>query len=882
MNPLKSFHILPVLCLLALSFSPARAQSAGQTKAAAKAQGTPARAETNAASLPASDNILYQFPASTTVAVEPSTSIMQASDGNFYGGTAGGGAYGYGTLYQLTPFGKYTLLYSFTGGNDGKGPYNAPIEASDGNLYGVTNYYGAYGTFQTGGTIYQYNLKTGALTTVYSFQYGGDAGFGELIDDGKGTIYGTANIDDPTGNNLGSVWSFNYLTQTFTTLHSFTGADGNSPVGGLVLASDGNLYGTAEFGGPYTAGSQQNFGYGTAFVIGADGSNFHVFHNFDNGGQGVEDGLWPTSSLIQGPDGNLYGFTFQGGTLGNQSGLFYQIVPNGVNSTFRSLYDFQAGDGNNPLHGRPFLGGDGNFYIAGSNGGAHSSGQVMQLSPSGTKADVYDIGTNPADGFTVDTQPFESTDGNLYDVATFGGATNQGNIFQILTTLPPVITLTPSAAVVNPGDSLTLTWAVTNAFSINAKACFAYSSDGSWTGAVPTTGNATVKPTLALGIMTYSFTCGGNETATATIVVGTIPPQITTTNLPGGMVRAAYAQTLGLLGGTSPYTWSITAGSLPSGLVLSASTGVISGTPTQSGTSSFTVQVKDSESTPLTATAALSIVVVPAPLVPPTVAVSASPSSIVLGKSTSLTATVTGLANVPTPTGTVQFAASGSALGAPVQLSNGTATLPGQAPTATGSYGITATYSGDINYTAGNVATTTLTVTAPTLAAIVATPDTVMISSAGGNGSTMLKVLNFPDASVSFACSGLPKGAACSFGALSSSSTSALQITTTGGGSASLVQPANGMGTRLMYALTLPGLFAVAGLFGRRKGYLRWHKMLMLAVLFCMGGLMTACSGGSGSSVIVNNATPSGTSTVIVTATDGSQSAALNLTIVVQ
>src|ERR1700761_6988504 len=111
MNPFKSFHILPVLCLLALSFSPARAQSAGQTKAAANAQGVPA--ETSAAPLPASDNIFYQFPASLTVAIEPATSLMQASDGNFYGGTAGGGVYGDGTLYQLTPSGKYTLLYSF-------------------------------------------------------------------------------------------------------------------------------------------------------------------------------------------------------------------------------------------------------------------------------------------------------------------------------------------------------------------------------------------------------------------------------------------------------------------------------------------------------------------------------------------------------------------------------------------------------------------------------------------------------------------------------------------------------------------------------------------------------------------------------------------------
>lgn len=82
---------------------------------------------------------------------------------------------------------------------------------------------------------------------------------------------------------------------------------------------------------------------------------------------------------------------------------------------------------------------------------------------------------------------------------------------------------------------------------------------------------------------------------------------VTTSSLPGGVVGSAYSATLAATGGASPYTWSVTAGTLPAGLSLSASTGTISGTPTVSGTSNFTVQVRDAAAS--TATRALSIVI---------------------------------------------------------------------------------------------------------------------------------------------------------------------------------------------------------------------------------------------------------------------------------
>jgi hypothetical protein len=97
------------------------------------------------------------------------------------------------------------------------------------------------------------------------------------------------------------------------------------------------------------------------------------------------------------------------------------------------------------------------------------------------------------------------------------------------------------------------------------------------------------------------------KTANLSITVTIAPLVVTTVSLPGGSVGNVYSQTLHASGGVPPYTWSISVGTLPSGLTLNASTGIISGTPTATGTSTFTVKVTDSAAT--TATASLSIAI---------------------------------------------------------------------------------------------------------------------------------------------------------------------------------------------------------------------------------------------------------------------------------
>ncbi len=134
----------------------------------------------------------------------PESPVIQASDGNFYGTTSGGGggSRAYGTVFRVTPDGALTTLHSFNL-TDGIGPIGGLVEGSDGNFYGTT---------PQGGT-----------------------------HPGAGTVF----VISGAG--------------SFSVLHNFDGTDGAGPYAGLVQGTDGNFYGTTISGGPN--------GYGTVFKI---------------------------------------------------------------------------------------------------------------------------------------------------------------------------------------------------------------------------------------------------------------------------------------------------------------------------------------------------------------------------------------------------------------------------------------------------------------------------------------------------------------------------------------------------------------------------------------------------------------------------------------
>jgi uncharacterized repeat protein (TIGR03803 family) len=245
--------------------------------------------------------------------------LVQATDGNFYGTTDVGGAntsqcggLGCGTVFRITPEGALKTLYNFCSEancDDGANPVAGLIQGADGDLYGTTNA-GGVGAL-SGGTIFKVTLE-GRLTTLYSFcsQANCDDGsqpYASLVQGSDGDLYGTTNTGGANGS--GTVFKISPKGK-LATLHNFCSlsncADGSAPGNPLVLATDGNFYGTTESGGN-SACTFPGTGCGTVFKITQEGI-LTTLHSFDGTDGNSAEGL------VQATNGTLYGMTDCAGT----------------------------------------------------------------------------------------------------------------------------------------------------------------------------------------------------------------------------------------------------------------------------------------------------------------------------------------------------------------------------------------------------------------------------------------------------------------------------------------------------------------------------------------------------------------------------------------
>ena len=287
----------------------------------------------------------------------PYFGLVPATDGNLYGVTDAGGANGYGTVFKITPAGELTTLYSFcavSGCADGSLPYAGLVQATDGNLYGTTRSGGASGA----GTVFKITLS-GNLTTLYSFSGAADGANPQatLAEAPNGSLYGTT-----YGGGTGSGTIFTIaLNGTLTTLHTFNGSDGGASQAAFIVATDGNLYGTSKFGGAA--------GDGTIFEITPSGT-FTTLYAFSG-----SDGVWPNSALVQATDGKLYGTTEIGGTSG--LGTIFKITLGGKLAT---LYQFTGpSSGGNNVYAGLAQATNGHLYGTTEQGGTSGEGTVFRL-----------------------------------------------------------------------------------------------------------------------------------------------------------------------------------------------------------------------------------------------------------------------------------------------------------------------------------------------------------------------------------------------------------------------------------------------------------------------------------------------------------------------
>jgi uncharacterized repeat protein (TIGR03803 family) len=282
------------------------------------------------------ETVIYSFSGNNGIlgspdGASPAGSLVQDAQGVFYGTTAGGGAYGSGTVFKITPAGVETVLYSFsgcepqgcpiTGSTDGAQPMAGLFLSSDGNFYGTTY---AGGT-NIRGTVFRMT-PAGVETVLHSFNGNGFVGVSGdgalpttgLVQGSDGSFYGTTYSGGAFNNGTSGGGTVFKITPdgVETVLHSFTGnghvlysVDGANPTS-LIMGSDGNLYGTTSSGGAYL-----NYMGGTVFKITPAGGE-SVLRSFGgnavNGTDGITDGISPVG-LVQGGNGSLYGTTQSGG-----------------------------------------------------------------------------------------------------------------------------------------------------------------------------------------------------------------------------------------------------------------------------------------------------------------------------------------------------------------------------------------------------------------------------------------------------------------------------------------------------------------------------------------------------------------------------------------
>jgi uncharacterized repeat protein (TIGR03803 family) len=369
--------------------------------------------------------------------------LTQGTNGLLYGATYAGSHSSWGTIFSLTGDGVFTTLVTFMQTN-GSNPTAAPVQGADGRFYGTTFAGGDTGS----GTVYAMTTD-GAVSTLYSLNGISDGAnpSGPLAQGTDGNFYGTAN--SAGGHDFGCVFRVT-PGGAFTNLYSFTGGiDGQNPVGGLALGTDGNFYGLIPTGGAA--------GLGSFFRITPSGV-LATLYSFTGG----TDGARPVGTPALGRDGSFFGTASQNG-LG-QRGTVFKLTPSGTLTTLHAFGNLAIQDGIYPSGG-VVQSSDGNLYGTTYADYRSGYGTLFRVSPDGSTFAtlLYFDGCN--DGSQPQTALMEDAAGYVYGTTSGGGPcrTSQGTLFRFAVDCVPQITAQPASQAVVIGANVQFSVAATGA-----------------------------------------------------------------------------------------------------------------------------------------------------------------------------------------------------------------------------------------------------------------------------------------------------------------------------------------------------------------------------------------------------------------------------------
>ena len=341
---------------------------------------------------------LYDF--NYNIGVFPVGCFVAASNGVLYGTASPGGLNHAGLIFSFNPnTNTYTGLFDFDGVT-GQYPVSGLIQDSNGILYGTTG----RGGVNDDGVIFSYNINTATCTKLFDFDTTTGIPISSLVPAGNGLLYGITY--------QGTIFSYNVNTSAYTNLFDFSSTISNNELGGLMLDSNGLLYGTTLFGGVNSAGIIYSYNPGA--------SNYTVLVEFNSSPVGA----FPYGSLVQADNGLLYGVTTGGGTNGS-NGVIFSYSPG--NNTYTTLFNLNDTSGAFP-EGNLIQASNGLLYGMASTGGIHNDGVIFSYN---INTAVYSVLFDFND--TIGAYPYgsllQASNGVLYGMTNEGGTNGAGVIF---------------------------------------------------------------------------------------------------------------------------------------------------------------------------------------------------------------------------------------------------------------------------------------------------------------------------------------------------------------------------------------------------------------------------------------------------------------------